>query len=103
MVMTMKAVRAHEFGGPETLVYDDVPVPEPGPGDVLIRVHAAGLNPPDWYARTGFANIPEAMRPAPPKHRSLPAQTSRASSRQSVHGSTACAWATPCSGWCASP
>ncbi|WP_347402868.1 NADP-dependent oxidoreductase [Protofrankia symbiont of Coriaria ruscifolia] len=58
---TMKAVRVHAFGGPEVLMYEEVPRPEPGPGNVLIRVHAAGLNPPDWYARTGFANIPEEL------------------------------------------
>lgn len=43
---TMKAIRLHEFGGPEVLRYDDVPVPEPGPGEVLVRVHAVGVNPP---------------------------------------------------------
>ncbi|MEV0971625.1 NADP-dependent oxidoreductase [Microtetraspora glauca] len=60
---TMKAVRVHAFGGPEALVYEEVPRPEPGPGEVLVRVHAACLNPPDWYGRTGFANIPEEIRP----------------------------------------
>lgn len=63
---TMKAVRVHEFGGPEVLVHEEVPRPEPGPGEVLIRVHAAGLNPPDWYRRMGYANIPEAIRPPRP-------------------------------------
>lgn len=48
---TMKAVRFHEYGGPETLVYEDVPVPEPGADDLLVRVHAAGVNPVDWKIR----------------------------------------------------
>jgi len=52
---TMKAVRIHEYGGPEVLKYEDAPRPEPGPGEVLIRVHAAGVNPVDWKVRAGFA------------------------------------------------
>ncbi|WP_331766764.1 NADP-dependent oxidoreductase [Embleya sp. NBC_00896] len=60
---TMRAVRIHEFGGPEVLVYEEVPRPEPKPDEVLIRIHAACLNPPDWYARIGFANIPADKRP----------------------------------------
>lgn len=42
---TMRAVRLHEHGGPEVLRYDEAPTPEPGPGEVLVRVHAAGVNP----------------------------------------------------------
>ncbi|MCF2532042.1 NADP-dependent oxidoreductase [Yinghuangia soli] len=63
---TMHAIRLHAFGGPEQLAYEEVPVPEPGPGDVLVRVHAACLNPPDWYARTGFTAIPAELRPVLP-------------------------------------
>ncbi|MGW2831919.1 NADP-dependent oxidoreductase [Streptomyces sp. NPDC001286] len=55
---TMKAVRLHEHGGPEVLRYEEVPVPEPGPGEVLVRVHAAGVNPPDWYLRGGLTRMP---------------------------------------------
>jgi NADPH:quinone reductase-like Zn-dependent oxidoreductase len=50
---TMKAVRFHEFGGPEVLRYEDAPRPTPGEGEVLVRVHAAGVNPVDWKVRQG--------------------------------------------------
>jgi NADPH:quinone reductase-like Zn-dependent oxidoreductase len=59
----MKAVRLHEFGGPEVLVYEDAPRPEVKPGEVLVRVHAAGLNPPDWYLRDGYRGLPPEWRP----------------------------------------
>ena len=50
---SMMAVRIHRFGGPEVLRYEEAPRPEPGVGDVLIRVHAAGVNPGDWKIREG--------------------------------------------------
>lgn len=49
----MKAVHIHEMGGPEVLQYEDVPRPEPGVQEVLVRVHAAGVNPVDWKIREG--------------------------------------------------
>jgi NADPH:quinone reductase-like Zn-dependent oxidoreductase len=63
LARTMKAIRLHGFGGPEVLRHEEVPVPEPGPGEVLVRVHAAGLNPPDWYAREGMPDVPPELRP----------------------------------------
>lgn len=60
---TMRAVRLHEHGGPEVLRQVEVPIPEPGPGEVLVRVHAAGVNPPDWYLRDGMSNLPPETRP----------------------------------------
>ncbi len=63
---TMKAIRLHEFGGPEVLCYDDVPLPELKPGEVLVRVHAAGINPPDWYLRDGLKSLPPEWRPPVP-------------------------------------
>ncbi|WP_344570557.1 NADP-dependent oxidoreductase [Streptomyces axinellae] len=59
----MRAVRLHEHGGPEVLRQDEVPIPEPGPGEVLVRVHAVGVNPPDWYLRDGMSNLPPETRP----------------------------------------
>ncbi len=49
----MKAVRIHQFGGPEAFVYEDVDLPEPGPHQVRIKIEAAGLNYIDVYQRTG--------------------------------------------------
>ncbi len=51
---TMKAVRMHEYGGPEVLRYEDAPRPEPAAGEVLVRVHAAAVNPVDWKIRAGY-------------------------------------------------
>jgi NADPH:quinone reductase-like Zn-dependent oxidoreductase len=63
---TMKAIRLHEFGGPEVLRYDEVALPELKPGEVLVRVHAVGINPPDWYLRDGFKILPPEWRPPVP-------------------------------------
>jgi NADPH:quinone reductase-like Zn-dependent oxidoreductase len=49
----MKAIRIHNYGGPEVLKYEDAPRPKPQAGEVLIRVHAAGVNPIDWKVREG--------------------------------------------------
>ncbi len=49
----MKAVVLHEFGGPEVLAVEDVPVPEPILTEVQVRVHAAGVNPVDFKTRMG--------------------------------------------------
>ena len=49
----MKAIRIHNYGGPEVLKYEDAPRPQPQAGEVLVRVHAAGVNPIDWKIREG--------------------------------------------------
>ena len=55
---TMRAVRYHEFGGPDVLVVEQVPRPTTGEGEVLVRVHAAGVNPVDWKMRRGMMKVP---------------------------------------------
>ncbi|MBL1117385.1 NADP-dependent oxidoreductase [Streptomyces sp. 110] len=60
---TMRAIRLHDFGGPEVLRHEEAPVPVPGPGEVLVRVHAVGINPPDWYAREGMPDVPPELKP----------------------------------------
>ncbi len=50
----MKAIRVHQTGGPERLSLDEVPVADPGEGEILIRVDAAGLNYIDTYHRSGL-------------------------------------------------
>jgi len=49
----MKATRVHEFGGSEVLRLEDAPTPQPGPGEVLVRMHAIGVNPVETYIRAG--------------------------------------------------
>jgi NADPH:quinone reductase-like Zn-dependent oxidoreductase len=61
---TMQAVRLHEFGGPEVLRYEEAPMPTLKPGEVLVRVHAVGVNPPDWYLRDGYKMLPPEWRPS---------------------------------------
>ncbi len=55
----MRAVRIHEDGGPEVLVLEDVPDPEPGPGEVLVRLHASALNHLDVWIRKGLPSVPK--------------------------------------------
>ena len=49
----MKAILVREFGGPEVLKLEEVPTPKPAAGQVLVRIHAAGVNPYDTYMRAG--------------------------------------------------
>src|SRR4029450_1914270 len=56
----MKAIRVNEFGDPDVLRLEDVPTPRPGPGEVLVRMHAIGVNPVETYIRAGtYARLPK--------------------------------------------
>ncbi|TXM98850.1 NADP-dependent oxidoreductase [Methylobacterium sp. WL64] len=57
----MKAWCVRRFGGPEVIDLDDVPVPEPGPGEVLMRVCAAGVGPWDGWIRAGRSVLPQPL------------------------------------------
>ncbi len=57
----MKAILVREFGGPGVLKLEEVPIPKPGPGQVLVRVGAAGVNPYDTYMRNGTYAIKPAL------------------------------------------
>ena len=50
----MKAIVVHEYGGPEVLKFEEYPDPVPGPGEVLVRVAAASVNPIDYKRRAGL-------------------------------------------------
>jgi NADPH2:quinone reductase len=55
----MQAIRVHEFGAAEVMRLEEVPDPTPGAGEVLVRIHAAGVNPVDTYIRSGqYASKP---------------------------------------------
>ena len=56
----MKAIYVRKFGGPEVLQLEEVPTPQPGPREVLLRMHAAGVNPVETYIRAGtYARLPQ--------------------------------------------
>src|SRR6266536_610684 len=52
----MKAIRVSEYGGPSVLELEEIPTPQPGQGQVLVRNHAAGINPVDTYLRSNTDN-----------------------------------------------
>ncbi|MFX6532635.1 alcohol dehydrogenase catalytic domain-containing protein, partial [Acinetobacter baumannii] len=54
MKKMMKAIVVHEYGEPEVMHLEEVEVPRPGPGQVLVRVYAVGVNPVDTYLRSGL-------------------------------------------------
>src|SRR5204862_7596506 len=54
----MKAIRVHQTGGPEAMQLDEVPTPEPGPGEALVAIAAIGVNFIDVYFRTGLYQAP---------------------------------------------
>ncbi|MEU4571796.1 NADP-dependent oxidoreductase [Nonomuraea sp. NPDC023979] len=54
MSRTMRAARVHAYGGPDVIRYDELPVPSPGPGEVLVRQAATSFNPSDAGLRSGY-------------------------------------------------
>jgi NADPH:quinone reductase-like Zn-dependent oxidoreductase len=58
---TMKAARVHRFGPPEVITLEDIPRPEPGEDEVLVRVNAAGVGPWDGWIRAGKSALPQPL------------------------------------------
>ena len=61
----MRAIGVHTYGGPEALEIVELDDPSPGPGEVLVRVHAAAVNPTDTYVRTGARRRRQQQHPPP--------------------------------------
>ncbi|KQP77540.1 quinone oxidoreductase [Methylobacterium sp. Leaf117] len=57
----MKACRVHQFGLPSVITLEDIPRPEPGEGEVLVKVHAAGVGPWDAWIRAGRSLLPQPL------------------------------------------
>ncbi len=62
----MKAIRIHAFGAPEVMQLEEIPHPQPGPGQVVVRLHAVGVNPVETYIRSGI--YPKPPTPFTPGH-----------------------------------
>ena len=58
---SMKAWRVHAFGPPEAMIFETVPRPDPGPGEVLVKVYAAGVGPWDGWIRAGRSALPQPL------------------------------------------
>lgn len=58
---SMLAWRVHEFGSPDAMILERVPRPDPGPGEVLVEVHAAGVGPWDGWIRAGKSALPQPL------------------------------------------
>src|SRR5579884_4065858 len=60
---TMHAIQVHDYGDADQLKLEEITVPEPEAGEVLVRVYAAGVNPADWKVRSGYfkASTPTTM------------------------------------------
>jgi NADPH:quinone reductase-like Zn-dependent oxidoreductase len=58
---SMWAWRVHEFGPPEAMILERIPRPDPGPGEVLVHVHAAGVGPWDGWIRAGKSALPQPL------------------------------------------
>src|SRR3978361_1747907 len=59
--LSMLAWRVHKFGPPEAMILERVPRPDPGPGEVLVDVHAAGVGPWDGWIRAGKSALPQPL------------------------------------------
>src|SRR5436309_10154293 len=59
----MRAIRVHQYGGPEAMRLEELPTPSPGSGQALVRIEAAGVNFIDIYQRSGLYKMPLPFTP----------------------------------------
>jgi hypothetical protein len=81
----MKAIQVHEFGGPEVLKLEEMATPKPSAGEVLVRIHAAGVNPYDTYMRAGTYALKPSL-PYTPGSDGAGGRQKREARRSRVHG-----------------
>jgi len=62
----MKAIQVHQFGGPEVLSLEEIPTPKPGPGEVLVHVRAAGVNPYRRFPTHQGPTLRALLKPSAP-------------------------------------
>jgi hypothetical protein len=88
----MKAIRVHEFGGPEVLKLEEVPAAKPSSGQVLVRIHAAGVNPYETYTRALRAGEEPAVCTDAPAEKTLHARPGclHRFAQQGVQGAARC-------------
>src|SRR4029453_14392189 len=58
---SMMAWRVHEFGAPEVMRFERIARPSPGPGEILVKVGAAGVGPWEWWIRAGKSALPQPL------------------------------------------
>ena len=89
----MRAIEYSQTGAPDVLTLVDRPVPEPGPGEVRVRIHRSGVNPTDWKSRTGAEpGVPVDPPQVPGQDGSGVVDAVGGGVEAALHGQRVCLW-----------